>query len=319
MQLIRRPGRGRQCLPTGSAVTVGTFDGVHLGHRSIISRVRDRAQSLGVPSVVFSFEPTPAEFFRRDDPPPRLTRFREKFAALTACGVDGFFCPPFNADMEKLTPSEFIDELLIGVLGARHVVIGDDFRFAHRRAGRFEDLQSAGERQGFTVERVESVLENGQRVSSTEIRRALGEGDLDRARQLLGRWYRISGRVVPGRQLGRELGYPTANVRLARHTVALTGIFAVRVAGLGDMTRDGVASLGYRPTIAGGDTEPLLEVHLFDFDEDIYGRLIDVDFVAHIRPEEAFADLAALTRQMHDDADRARTILAQPDPFADLT
>ena len=319
MQLIRRPGRGRQCLPDGSAVTIGTFDGVHLGHQSIISRVRQKAQALGVPSVVFSFEPTPAEFFRRDQPPARLTRFREKFAALSACGVDCFFCPPFNAHMEKLTPDEFIDELLVGTLGARHVVIGDDFRFAHRRAGRFEDLQSAGERQGFSVERVGSVLEHGQRVSSTEVRRALGDGELARARQLLGRWYRISGRVVPGQQLGRELGYPTANVRLARQAVALTGIFAVRVAGLGAEPRDGVASLGYRPTIAGGDTEPLLEVHLFEFDQDIYGRVIDVDFVAHIRAEEAFPDLEALTQQMHDDARQARTILAQLEPIAEST
>jgi riboflavin kinase/FMN adenylyltransferase len=313
MQLIRRPGRDRQCLPNGSAVTIGTFDGVHLGHQAIIARVREKAQALGAASVVFSFEPTPTEFFRRDDPPPRLTRFREKFAALSACGVDCFFCPPFNAEMEKLTPDQFIDQLLIAALGARHVVVGDDFRFAHRRAGRYEDLLAAGERLGFTVERVGSVLEQGQRVSSTEIRRALGAGEMERARQLLGRWYRITGRVVPGRQLGRKLGYPTANLRLARHTVALTGIFAVRVSGLGSSPRNGVASLGYRPTVEGGDTEPLLEIHLFDFDEDIYGQVIDVDFIEHLRPEEKFSDLDALTRQMHDDADRARTILAQPD------
>jgi len=313
MQLIRRPGRGSKCLPNGSAVTIGTFDGVHLGHQSIIARVRERAQSLGVPSVVFSFEPTPAEFFRRDDPPPRLTRFREKYAALSACGVDCFFCPPFNAAMEQLAPEEFIEHLLIGTLGARYIVVGDDFRFAHRRAGGYDDLVAGGERLGFSVEQVGSVLEGGQRVSSTEIRAALADGELDRARSLLGRWYRISGRVVPGRQLGRELGYPTANVRLARQAVALTGIFAVRVGGVGRGLRDGVASLGYRPTVAGGDTEPLLEVHLFDFDDDIYGRMIDVDFVAHIRPEEKFPDLDALTRQMHADADRARTILARPD------
>jgi len=319
MQLIRRPGRVRQCLPNGSAVTIGTFDGVHLGHQSIIARVREQAKSLGVPSVVFSFEPTPAEFFRRDNPPPRLTRFREKFAALSCCGVDCFFCPPFDADMEKLTPDAFIDQLLLGALGVRHVVIGDDFRFAHRRAGRFEDLQSAGERQGFTVERVGSVLENGQRVSSTEIRCALGDGDLGRARQLLGRWYRITGRVVPGRQLGRQLGYPTANIRLARQAVALTGIFAVRVDGLGAKPRDGVASLGYRPTVDGGDAEPLLEVHLFDFNEDIYGRMIDVDFVEYLRQELEFPDLDALTRQMHDDAARARTILAQANLVTEKT
>jgi riboflavin kinase/FMN adenylyltransferase len=310
MQLMRRTSRGRELLPAGSVVTIGTFDGVHRGHQEIIGRVRKAAAERGLPSVVFSFEPTPAEFFRRADPPPRLTRFREKFQALQDCGVDWLFCPPFNADMERLTPTAFIDDLLLATLGVKHLVIGDDFRFAHKRAGRLEDLQLAGRQQGFAVEQLGSIVHNGQRVSSTEIRRALAAGNLEQARALLGRYYRMSGRVVSGRQLGRTLGYPTANVRIARRAVAVQGIFAVQVSGLHRQPVDGVASLGSRPSIDGGG-EPLLEVHLFDFDEDIYGRYISVDFVARIRDEEYFPDLESLTQKMHDDAAKARAILAQ--------
>ena len=309
MRLIRRTSRGQQCLPDGCVATIGTFDGVHLGHQEILARVREHARGAGLPALVFSFEPTPAEFFQGAAAPARLTRFREKYHALRDCGMDWFYCPPFDAHMERLSTQAFVDELLLGVLGVKHVVVGDDFRFAYRRSGRFEDLVEAGKRQGFTAEQMSSVMQDGQRISSTAIRQALQSGDMQRARRWLGRYYQMAGRVLPGRQLGRQLGYPTANVRLARHASAVQGIFAVRVSGLGETRLDGVASLGSRPTVEGGG-EPLLEVHLFDFDRDIYGRYIWVEFVARLRDEERFDDLDSLTRQMHLDAAQAREILA---------
>lgn len=309
MRLIRRTSRGQQLLPDGCVATIGTFDGVHLGHQEILARVREQARRAGLPALVFSFEPTPAEFFQGAGAPARLTRFREKYCALRDFGMDFFFCPPFDGRMSRLSPRAFIDELLLGVLGVKHVVVGDDFRFAHQRSGRFEDLAEAGKRQGFTAEQLSSVMGEDTRVSSTTIRRALQAGDMQRARRWLGRYYQMVGRVVPGRKLGKQLGYPTANVRLARHASAVQGIFAVRVAGLGETRLDGVASLGTRPTVEGGG-EPLLEVHLFDFDRDIYGQYIWVEFIARLRDEERFDGLDSLTRQMHIDAAQAREILA---------
>ncbi len=310
MRLIRRSIRGQPALEGGCVATIGTFDGIHLGHRQILDRVQTEAAARGLASVVFSFEPTPAEFFRRGTPPARLMRFREKFGLLSELGLGAFYCPPFDAAMESLQPAEFIRELLIGVLGVKHLVVGDDFRFAKGRSGNFDDLVRGGREHGFTVEQLHSVIVDGLRVSSTQIRQALQAGELDQARRLLGRYYCMSGRVVPGLQLGKQLGYPTANVNLKRRAAALNGIFAVRVGGLGPNLLDGVASLGTRPTVNGGG-EPLLEVHIFDFDQDIYGRYISVEFVARLRDELKFPDLAELTAQMHLDAAQAREILAR--------
>ncbi|RMF96497.1 MAG: bifunctional riboflavin kinase/FAD synthetase [Gammaproteobacteria bacterium] len=312
MQLIRRPGSGRPALPGGCVATIGTFDGVHLGHQRIIARVVEEARRRGLPAVVFSFEPTPAEFFSPGRPPPRLTRFREKFVALAELAVDCFFCPPFDAAMESLSPAAFIQRWLLEALQVQHLVVGDDFRFGHRRAGGFAELQQAAAEHGFGIERAESVVVDGQRVSSTAIREALAAGELERARRLLGRYYRMLGRVVPGRRLGARLGFPTANVRLNRRAVALSGIFAVRVHGLPESPVDGVASLGYRPTVD-RDGTLLLEVHLFDFDRDIYGEHIGVDFVARLRDERRFDDLDSLVEQMHEDAAQARALLAAAD------
>lgn len=296
-------------LADGCVATIGTFDGVHRGHQCIIERVRAVAEAASVPALVFSFEPTPQEFFSRETPPPRLTRLREKFDVLADLGVDALYCPPFDRALEALAPRQFIDGLLVGLLGVRHVVVGDDFRFAHRRTGTFDDLVAAGPGAGFTVERVDSVTVDGMRVSSSEIRRRLAAGDLDAARRLLGREYRMCGRVVGGLRLGRRLGYPTANVRLGRRASPISGIFAARVAGLDAAPLDAVASVGSRPTVEGAGP-PLLEVHIFDFDRDIYGRSISVEFVAKLRDQQRFADLEALTVQMHDDAARARQALA---------
>ena len=291
--------------------TIGTFDGVHLGHQRILQRVVQEAKQRNLPSLVFSFEPTPREFFSSDSPPARLTRFREKFAALAACGIEWFFCPPFDRKMEALTPDAFIKRYLVEMLNVRYVVVGDDFRFAHKRQGTADTLARAGRTAGFEVAQVGSVREDGVRVSSTVIREALAAGDMARAAQLLGRYYSMSGRVVGGKRLGKELGYPTANVDLHRRARPIAGIFAVRLTGLAEGRLDGVASVGTRPTIDG--VEPVLEVHIFDFDRDIYGEYIQVEFVAWLREEVRFPDLDSLREQIDRDAAQARAILAEAD------
>jgi riboflavin kinase/FMN adenylyltransferase len=319
MQLIRRSGRNPARLPGPSVVTIGTFDGVHIGHQRILTRVIEEARARSLPSVVFSFEPTPGEFFSAGSPPARLTRFREKYEALDGFGLDWLCCPPFDANMEKLGPDEFIERMLVKQLAVQHLVVGDDFRFAKSRAGTIGHLRSGGERFGFTVEQVPSVVAEGGRISSTGIRDLLAAGELERAKRLLGRYYRMTGRVIGGMRLGKQLGYPTANVSLNRRASPLGGIFAVRVDGLGGPSGenpsggkqllDGVASLGTRPTVDG--TELVLEVHIFDFDRSIYGEYIQVEFIEKLRDEAKFPDLDSMTEQIHIDAAQARAILSR--------
>ncbi|WP_405222609.1 bifunctional riboflavin kinase/FAD synthetase [Lentisalinibacter sediminis] len=309
MKLSRtRDSLPRLAGPAGSVLTIGAYDGLHLGHRRILDRVLEEARALGANPVVMSFEPTPKEFFSEERPPARLMRFREKFRAFRDYGIRGFFCPRFDHRMADIGVKEFVDALLVEGLRVRHLVVGDDFRFARHRSGGVEDLIRAGERAGFNVEQMPSVVVDGIRVSSSAVREALAAGDMEQARRFLGRYYRMCGRVIRGQRLGRSLGYPTANVNLCRRQSPVMGIFAVRVAGIGDTLRDGVASVGTRPTVNG--TKPLLEVHLFDFDDEIYGRYISVEFIAKLRDEARFADLGALTEQMHVDAAQAREILA---------
>jgi riboflavin kinase/FMN adenylyltransferase len=293
--------------PPERVVTIGVFDGLHAGHEAILGRATSEADAAGRRTLVFSFEPTPKEFFAPTNPPPRLTRFRERFERLDALGIDELFCPSFGAirDMQAET---FIDSLLVGRLNAKHIVVGDDFRFGAGRGGTLTDLRAAGERHGFEVSEVAPVFWQGQRVSSTAIRQALKIGDLRTARGLLGRDYSISGRVVRGLGLGRKLGFPTANVNLKRLQAPVDGIFAARVSGLGGRVLDGVASVGTRPTIGG--SHALLEVLIFDFDRDIYGEYITVHFVERLREERHFADLPAMQRQMHLDVAAARAALS---------
>jgi riboflavin kinase/FMN adenylyltransferase len=280
---------------------------LHLGHRQLLQRVIDRARADDVPAVLMSFEPTPKEFFSAAAPPARLMRFREKFEALQAAGIDIFYCPRFSAAMRGISADDFIRRILVHGLNARHIVIGDDFRFARRREGSVEQLLRAGRVLEYGVEQVPSVIVDGIRVSSTAIRDALREGDVAKATALLGRPYRMSGKIARGRRVGRELGYATANVDLRRRQSAVMGIYAVRVHGLPEGPLDGVASVGTRPTF--DLTKPLLEVHLFDFDRDIYGAYIHVDFIAHLRDEQRFASVAELVAQMRVDADNARAAL----------
>jgi riboflavin kinase/FMN adenylyltransferase len=289
------------------AVAIGVFDGLHIGHRAILERARGAAAELGGSSLVLTFEPTPKEFFSPETAPPRLTRFRERFELLETLGIVELFCAKFG-DVRTLTARQFIDELLVARLGARHVVVGDDFRFGADRLGTVDELRAHGRRHGIAVAEIPPVYCNGERVSSTAIRQALKAGDLTSARAMLGRDYSISGRVVRGLGLGRKLGFPTANVNLKRLQAPIDGIFAARVTGLGPAALDGVASVGTRPTIGGGAA--LLEVLIFDFDRDIYGRYITVHFVKRLREERHFDDLEALQRQMHVDVAAARAALS---------
>lgn len=315
MLLLRHPGTAVVKLQRGCVATIGGYDGLHLGHRRILQRVLAEAQARALPSLMFSFEPIPREYFSRQTSPARLMSFREKFTALDEIGVDIFYCPRFDARLESLSPEAFVSQLLQRLLHVQHIVVGDDFRFGHGAAGYVHDLQRLGTLQGFTVEQVGSVSEQGERVSSSMVRRALEAGDFAMVQRLLGRGYRMEGRVVQGRQLGRQLGMPTANVRLNRSRSPLHGIFAVRVGGLDDHRwLDGVASIGTRPTVHG--TEPLLEVHVFDFARDIYGAHIKVEFIAKLRDEVRFPDLAQLREQMQRDAVEARTLLARRVPLS---
>jgi len=307
MRLYRNFASLRRSPPTGPrAVAIGVFDGLHIGHQAILERARGAARELGGSSLVLTFEPTPKEFFSPSTAPPRLTRFRERFELLQALELDELFCAKFGA-VRELTPRAFIDDLLIGALHARHVVVGDDFRFGADRSGTVAELRALGARHGLVVTEVPPVFCKGERVSSTGIREVLKAGDLATARDMLGRDYSISGRVVRGLGLGRKLGFPTANVHLQRIQAPIDGIFAARVTGLGAAPLDGVASVGTRPTIGGGTA--LLEVLIFDFDRDIYGRYITVHFVKRLREERHFPNLEFLKRQMHVDVAAARAAL----------
>lgn len=295
-------------LDAGSVVTIGAYDGLHLGHEQLLERVTHVAADRGLTAVVMSFEPTPKEFFGGSSPPARLMRFREKFDSLQAHGIDLFYCPRFAAPMRDITAPDFIRRILVHGLNARYLVVGDDFHFARRREGTIEHLNAVAAALDYDVEQVPSVIVNGIRVSSTAIRDALGRGNTKTASKLLGRPYRMSGKIVKGDRVGRTLGYPTANVDLRRRQSAVMGIFAVRVHGLEGGPHDAVASVGSRPTFNG--TKPILEAHIFDFDEDIYGKYIHIDFIAWLRDQVKFDLVEDLVAQMDADADNARSALA---------
>ena len=291
----------------GCVLTIGAFDGLHLGHREIIRCLLEQSKALGQPSAVLSFEPTPREFFARAAPPARLTRLREKVDALRSLHVERFICARFNESLRCMEPDTFVRDVLVDALGVKHIVVGHDFKFAKNSAGRVDTLRRAGERFGFGVTEVPPFELNGERVSSSKVREALARGDLAAAARLLGRTYRMTGKVVRGGQLGRKLGFPTANLRMHRRVAPLAGVFAVRVYGAGLQAAHAVANLGTRPVVQG--EEPLLEVHVFDFEGDLYRQYLHVDFVARLRDERSFASLDALVAQMKQDAAQARAIL----------
>lgn len=293
----------------GCVLTVGNYDGVHLGHQHMIRALKHRASELDAPSTVLVFEPSSKEFIDPDAAPARLTRWREKFAALAALEVDRLVTLRFNEHMRAMSPDDFVDQLIVRGLGARHVVVGDDFRYGRKACGTIDSLKAAGRARGFGVDQVAPFVLDGGRVSSTAVRERLERADYPGAARLLGRPYRMIGHVAHGRELGRTLGFPTANLHLMRLKSPTWGVMAVRVYGIDAGPRDGVASLGTRPTVNG--TEPLLEVHVFDFNADLYGRLIEVEFVAKLRDEAKFDTVGAMVAQMKVDAANARELLSK--------
>jgi len=289
--------------------TIGNFDGIHLGHQAVIAQVVERAVAMQLPSVVIIFEPQPQEFFRPDASVPRLCRFREKILALQPYAIDRVLCLKFNQAFSSLSADEFIQRVLVKGLGIKHLVVGDDFKFGHQRSGDFDLLQKAGVEFGFEVANTQSFEVNKTRVSSTLIRQALSAGNLKQVETMLGRAYSMSGRIAHGDKRGRTIGFPTANIHLHRNTPPLTGVYAVQVLGLEQGTINGVANLGTRPTVGGMRT--LLEVHLFDFNKDIYGAYVEVRFIEKLRDEQRFESFAALKEQIHRDADNAKCVFSK--------
>lgn len=288
-----------------AALTIGNFDGVHLGHQAMLAELKRAAGRLGVPACVLTFEPHPREFFAPDQAPTRLTSLREKLELLAGCGMDRVHICRFNYGFAQTAAEEFIERIIVRGLGARWLLAGDDFRFGARRAGDLVMLKQAAPRFGFEIAALASVTLDGERVSSTTVRDALAAGELGRAGRLLGRAYSISGRVVAGDGLGRKLGFPTANVQMKHNRPPLTGIFAVRLHGVARGPLRGAASLGVRPTVKQQGT-PVLEVHVLDFDGELYRRHVRVEFLHKLRDEEKYADLATLTRQIARDVENAR-------------
>ena len=292
-------------VPRATALTIGNFDGVHRGHRALLERLRAVAQREGLAPAALTFEPHPREFFAPKAAPARLSTLREKLEMLAEEGVALACVGRFNARLAALPAQDFIERILVGTLRTGYLIIGDDFCFGANREGNFATLRAAGERHGFRVERMESVMVDGERASSSAVRSALAAGEMEHAARLLGRPYSIDGRVVHGDKVGRSLGFATANIRIKHDNPPLTGVFAVEVRGLPDGPHRGVANLGIRPS-ANQLARPLLEVHLFDFDADIYGTHLNVRFVHKLRSEKRFPTFTALQAQIARDVASAR-------------
>ncbi len=297
------------------ALAIGNFDGVHCGHRALLAELQSAAVRLGLQSAVMTFEPHPREFFAQraghpEAAPARISNLRDKLQALADIGIDRVIVEHFNTRFATLDPQAFIESILVSGLQVKWLLVGKDFRFGSRRSGDITLLQTAGREHGFEVTTLADVTRAGTRVSSSAVRQALGAGDLDQAKQLLGRPYAISGHVIHGRKLGRNLGFPTANLRIAHKRPALSGIFVVQVHGLADQPLPGVASLGKRPTVENSG-QVLLETHVFDYNEQCYGRLIQVEFLKKLRDEEKYNDLPTLQAAIADDARRARAFFQE--------
>lgn len=292
---------------TGFAVTIGNFDGLHIGHQAILNTLKMQAKARGLSPLVLSFEPHPVEFFQKNNTPPRLTQFREKACLLKDAGIDFFVCLPFEKKLSTLSATQFIQNILKDLLNTKYLLIGDDFRFGHQRQGDVDLLKKLGGQHGFSTEIAPTVLMDSRRVSSTWVRETLIQGDFDTTQKLLGRNYAMMGRVIKGDARGRLLGFRTANIRLNRMTPALLGVFVVKVFW-GKKTVWGVANLGTRPTVDGLKT--LLEVHLFQFDQDLYGERLTVEFLHKIRDEQRFNSIEALQNQILQDVKTANDWLS---------
>jgi riboflavin kinase/FMN adenylyltransferase len=285
---------------TSTVLTIGNFDGVHLGHRALLAELQAKARALALPATVLTFEPHPRELFTPEQAPARLASLRDKLELLAECGVDRIHVCRFNRRLAALTAQQFIENILVRGLSVRHLIVGDDFRFGKARGGDFALLQQQGREHRFVVEAMHTVDFGGVRVSSSAVREALARGDIEHAEELLGRAFVIAGRVMHGRKLGRAIGFPTANVQVRRKRLPLSGVFAVTVSGVAAQPLPGAANVGVRPTLAEG-LKPVLEVHLLDFDRDIYGAHVDVNFLHRLRDEARFESLDALKAQIARD------------------
>jgi riboflavin kinase/FMN adenylyltransferase len=291
----------------GCVATIGNFDGLHLGHQAVLKQLKRVAVSLALPRTVITFEPHSQEYFQPDLAPSRLTRWREKFELLRAHGIDRMVCLRFDARLASLSARGFVEQVLVNGLGVRYLVVGDDFRFGKGREGDYAMLRVLAMEYGFNVVRAETFSMRGERVSSTRVRLALAQGDLETARRLLGRHYSISGRIVHGDKRGRTLGFATANINLHRKEPPVKGIFVVRVLGLAERELPGVAYIGSRPIISGRHN--LLEVHIFDFDQECYGRYVRVELIKKLRDDKKFESFEVLKRQIAVDAECAKKVL----------
>jgi riboflavin kinase/FMN adenylyltransferase len=289
----------------GTVATIGNFDGIHRGHQAIVRQLHELARRLDTKTTVMTFDPLPREYFMGDKAPARLSTLREKFIQFDRLGVDQLLTTPFNAKLADMPAQQFIDDILVRGLAIEALVVGDDFRFGKGREGDFDMLRHAGEHYGFEVIDTETVVDDGERISSTRIRNALAAGDLTLAARLLGRPYSMSGTVVHGEKLGRTIGFPTANIRVHRTVSPLHGVFAVEVECIGY----GVTNVGTRPTVDGKGF--LIETHLLDFDGDLYGQHINIRWLKKLRGEQKFDSLDALKAQIHKDIDAARAYFAQ--------
>ncbi|HAI70414.1 MAG TPA: bifunctional riboflavin kinase/FAD synthetase [Gammaproteobacteria bacterium] len=305
MELIRNLAQLRP-RHRGCVATIGNFDGLHLGHQTVMRQLTAKAKDLQLPTVVILFEPQPQEFFRPESAPARLTRLREKIRIMRHNEIDRVLCVRFDTAFSALSADNFIQQVLLQGLGIRHLVVGDDFRFGHKRQGDFALLQEAGKQYGFSVESQQTFILGGERVSSTRVREALEQGKMQLASELLGRPYTLCGRIRYGQQRGRRIGFPTANIFLHRQVSPLLGVFAVYLHGITKEPIVGVANLGTRPTVDG--SQLLLEVHLFDFEKTIYGHTVKVEFVRKIREEQRFASFEALKQQIQIDVQTAKAI-----------
>ena len=285
----------------GCVMTIGNFDGVHLGHRSVIEKLAERGKTLNLPVVAMTFEPQPLEYFLASNSPPRLMRLREKVIQFTQLPVDNLLIMQFNRYFANCDAEQFVDDILVNKLNVKHLVIGDDFHFGKARRGNFALLKEKGEQHGFSVEGTVSCYVEGRRVSSTIIRDALCAGNVAQAERWLGHSYSICGRVTHGDKRGRTLGYPTANIKMFRKNTPISGVFAVTITGIDGFELTGVSNVGTRPTVD-GSSQLVLETNLFDFNQDIYGRYIEVHFKQKIRDEMQFSSLAQLQAQIEQDA-----------------
>lgn len=305
MKLIRDIS-GVQHFKAGCVATIGNYDGLHLGHQAILQQVADESENAKLPKVVISFEPLPSEFFTGDKA-QRIYPFRDKARLLEAMGIDYFCCLRFGEAMANMPPADFVERILFSAMNVKSLMVGDDFCFGKDRQGDYDLLLKMGKENGMQVHKTDTRNDNVGRISSTRIRQHLANGELAAATELLGKPFCLSGRVRHGDKRGRTIGFPTANLRIQDNIAAANGVYAVRVNGLGASALKGVANLGNRPTVGG--TETRLEVHLFDFDQSVYGEHIVVELCDFIRPEQRFEDFAALTAQIHKDAITANDLL----------